>query len=63
MLDDRLRLGVAAGQLGRLTKCIVDGVVGMLAPEQQIWSGEIRCPGCVDGIEVIVGRERAGIRV
>lgn len=36
-LDDD---GVSYGRPGRCTICIVDGVVGMLASEQQIWSEE-----------------------
>ncbi len=41
----------------------LDGIVRMLAPEQQIWSDEIRCPRCVDNIEVIESRERINLRV
>ena len=41
----------------------MDGVVGMLASEQQIRSEEIRRPRCIDRIEVIVRRKRVYVRV
>ena len=55
--------GVSYGRPARRTIRIVDGVVGMLASEQQIWSEEVRCPGCIDRIEVIIYRKRVHVRV
>ena len=48
---------------GRLTISIVDGVAGVLAPKQQERTDEIRRPGCVDRVEVVVRRDGVGIRV
>ena len=35
----------------------------MFAPEQQIWSDEIRCPGCIDDVDVIICRHRVDVRI
>lgn len=55
--------GVSYGRPGRCTIRIADGVVGMLASEQQIRSEEIRRPRCIDHIEIIVRRKRVYVRV
>lgn len=51
------------GDQERPTISIVDVVIGMLAPEQQIWGDEIRGPGCIDCVEIVVCRDRVDVGV
>lgn len=48
---------------GRHTVCILGRVARNLASEEQIWSDEIGCPGCVDCVEVVVCRDCIDVRV
>ena len=47
----------------RPTISIVGGVVGWVAEEQQVWSDEVGCPGCVDRVEEVVCGDRVDVRV